>query len=45
MSSAEGALSARRIDQGKLDTDSLPPLLVSADSHVDEPMDLWKGVK
>jgi predicted TIM-barrel fold metal-dependent hydrolase len=45
MSSAEGALSARRIDQSKLDTDSLPPLLVSADSHVDEPMDLWKGVK
>jgi predicted TIM-barrel fold metal-dependent hydrolase len=37
-------MSARRIDLTKFDEKSVPGLLVSADSHVYEPLDLWDGM-
>jgi predicted TIM-barrel fold metal-dependent hydrolase len=38
-------LSARTIDQTSIDkAGEIPDLLVSADSHVDEPADLWDGL-
>jgi predicted TIM-barrel fold metal-dependent hydrolase len=41
MTSAIDTMSARRIDKAEFADNTLPPLLVSADSHVDEPFDLW----
>ena len=44
MTSAIETMSARRIDKSKFADDDIPALLVSADSHVDEPFDLWDGL-
>jgi predicted TIM-barrel fold metal-dependent hydrolase len=37
-------MSARQIDKSKAAMDKVPALVVSADSHVDEPFDLWDGL-
>jgi len=37
-------MSARRIDGSEIAEEVLPALMVSADSHVDEPLDLWKDI-
>ena len=42
--SAIETMSARRIDKSHFAADAIPTLLVSADSHVDEPFDLWDGL-
>ena len=42
--SALESMSARRIDKTQYADDNLPDLIVSADSHVDEPEDLWAGL-
>jgi predicted TIM-barrel fold metal-dependent hydrolase len=44
MTSTLDAMSARTIDKAKVSADSVPTFMVSADSHVDEPFDLWNDV-
>ena len=44
MSATLDSMSARRVDKSKAATDAVPALIISADSHVDEPFDLWDGL-
>ena len=44
MTSTLDAMSARTIDKSKVSADAVPTFMISADSHVDEPFDLWKDV-
>ena len=41
---AADAISARRVDASTVALDLVPSLIVSADSHVDEPLDLWNSL-
>jgi uncharacterized protein len=44
MNTVLDGMSARLIDKSKVSTDTIPDLMISADSHVDEPFDLWDGL-